>query len=356
MSMIAIRLAFATLVVLLAVPAQAQTAPFELAVVAEGLDNPIFVTAPAGDSRLFIVEQTGKVRIMRDGTIDGTPFADFGSLTRFGGERGLLGLAFHPDYAANGRFFVNYTDKQGDTHVVGYTVSADADVADMANATELLFVDQPQSNHNGGWISFGPDGLLYVAMGDGGGAGDVRNNAQNPKTLLGKMVRLNVDGGTPEIFLSGVRNPWRNAWDGDTLYLADVGQSQWEEVNVVTPADAGGNLGWRLFEGEVCFSEITCDPAGKIMPVHVYSHDEGCSITGGYVYRGSAIPAIAGRYFFGDYCTGTIWSLVYGDGAASDVVSHANEVGPITSFGLDSAGEMYLLTQDGILRKFVPAS
>jgi glucose/arabinose dehydrogenase len=172
------------------------------------------------------------------------------------------------------------------------------------------------------------------------------------------MLRLDVDGGAPEIFLSGLRNPWRNAWDGDELYIADVGQSQWEEVNIVGLGDAGGNLGWRLLEGETCYAAATCDSAGTILPVATYSHDEGCSITGGYVYRGAAIPALAGTYLYGDYCAGTLWSLRKDGNAIAERTSYADSIGvlgPITSFGLDGAGELYLLTQDGVLRKFVPA-
>jgi glucose/arabinose dehydrogenase len=341
-------------------PAAWAQAPFGLETVAEGLDHPVFVTAPAGDPRLFIVEQPGRIRIMVDGAVGDTPFLDIAELISSGGERGLLGLAFHPDYASNGRFFVNFTDPKGDTRVAEYKVSADPDAADPAIVKELLFVDQPRGNHNGGWIAFGPDGLLYVAMGDGGGAGDPRNNAQNPRTLLGKMVRLDVDGGEPEIFLSGVRNPWRNAWDGDDLYIADVGQSEWEEVNIVGIDDAGGNLGWRVLEGEACFTEMNCDTAGLTMPVHMYSHaDGGCSITGGYVYRGAAIPALDGLYFFADYCDGILWSLRRDGDGVSDIQSYADtfgSLGQVTSFGVDSAGEMYLMTQDGLLQKFVPAS
>lgn len=342
----------------LAAPALAQTVPFTLTTVAEGLDQPVFATAPAGDRRLFIVEQTGAIRILVDGAVRETPFIDLADQIKAGGEQGLLGLAFHPDYAGNGRFFVNFTDRQGDTRVVGYTVSADPDVADTGSAQELLFVDQPRANHNGGWIGFGPDGLLYVGMGDGGGAGDRQNNAQNPDSLLGKMLRLDVDGGAPEIFLSGLRNPWRNAWDGDDFYIADVGQGQFEEIDIVGLADAGGNLGWRILEGNACYEAAECSSEGTILPVHQYSHDEGCSITGGSVYRGSAIPALDGVYFFADYCAGTLWSLrKQGDGV-TDVTSYVDAfgaIGPITSFGTDSAGELYLMTQDGVLRKFAPA-
>jgi glucose/arabinose dehydrogenase len=341
-------------------PAMAQAAPFELEVIAEGLSQPLFVTAPAADPRVFVVEQTGRIRIIADGAVREAPFLNIRNLVSRGGERGLLGLAFHPDYAANGKFYVNYTDRGGDTQVVAYTVSSDPDVADPDSAQPLLTVDQPNSNHNGGWLGFGPDGLLYVGMGDGGGAGDRRGNAQNPNTLLGKIVRSDVDaGGAPEIFAMGVRNPWRNAFDGDDFYIADVGQGAWEEVNLVSIGDAGVNLGWNIMEGLDCFRAVSCDRAGLTLPVHTYATREvGCSITGGYVYRGAAIPQIEGRYFFADYCSGLLWSLPAGGGDASEVTSYADDfgaIGPITSFGLDGSGEMYMTTQDGIVRKFVPA-
>jgi glucose/arabinose dehydrogenase len=307
------------------------------------------------------VEQTGAVSIIEDGALREAPFLDLSDHISVGGERGLLGLAFHPDYARNGRFYVNYTDSQGDTRIVGYTVSAnDPNVADPDSAHELLSVDQPRSNHNGGWIAFGPDGLLYVGMGDGGGAGDPSRSGQNPDVLLGKILRLDVDaGGGPQVFAMGARNPWRGAFDGNDLYVADVGQNQWEEIHVVSLDDAGVNLGWNIMEGLDCFRPRSgCDQSGLDLPIHTYSHGVGCSITGGYVYRGHAIPPIAGRYFFGDYCSGIVWSLQYTGEGASDVVSYADTLGSlgnITSFGLDSAGEMYVMTHEGELMKFVPA-
>ena len=341
-----------------ATAAAGQDAPFALDVVAEGLDQPLFATAPAGDSRLFIVEQTGAVRILEDGVVAPEPFLDIGGLTGAGGERGLLGLAFHPEYGSNGRIFVNYTDRNGDTQIAEYRVSSDPAVAEATPARVLLAVEQPFGNHNGGWIGFGPDGLLYIGMGDGGSGGDPQDNGQNSDVPLGKILRMDVDGGGPETFALGVRNPWRNAFDGENLYVADVGQRAWEEVSVVSLDDAGANLGWNTMEGFECFEPRSgCDPAGLVLPIHAYSHDEGCSITGGYVYRGQAIPAIVGHYFFADYCSGTLWSLRYSGGEATALTSYADDfgvIGPITSFGLDSAGEMYLMTQDGQLMRFVP--
>lgn len=340
-------------------PAAAQTPAFDLELVAEGLSQPLFATAPADDSRLFVVEQTGTVRIVVDGEVLAEPFLDVSSDLVAGGERGLLGLAFHPEYGSNGRFFVNYTDRQGDTQVVEYNVSDDPDVAAADPVQTLLSVEQPFGNHNGGWIGFGPAGLLYVGMGDGGSGGDPQGNGQNPDALLGKILTIDVDaGGDPEMFATGVRNPWRNAFDGEDFYIADVGQRGWEEISVVSVSDRGANLGWNIMEGTECYEPSTgCDESGLVQPIHVYSHSDGCSITGGYVYRGSDIPQIEGTYFFADYCSGVVSSLRYADGQATEVTSYAEtfgSIGPITSFGTDAAGELYLTTQDGRLLKFVP--
>lgn len=354
-----VRLATLALAALLAVaPAAAQTAPFDLEVVAEGLSQPLFATAPAGDQRLFIVEQTGTIRILENGALAQTPFLDVSRSVSRGGEQGLLGLAFHPDYAGNGKFYVNFTDRGGDTRIVEYTVSDNPAAADPESARVLLTVEQPNRNHNGGWIAFGPDGLLYVAMGDGGGAGDRNGNAQNPSSLLGKILRLDVEaGGEPEIFVLGVRNPWRNAFDGEHLYIADVGQHAWEEVNVLRLDQAGANLGWNIMEGFECFRAESCDQSGLTLPVHAYATSEGCSITGGYVYRGTAIPEIDGLYFFADYCSGILSSFRFDREGIAEGVSYADvfgSLGNVTSFGTDSAGEMYVVTQDGVVRKFVP--
>jgi glucose/arabinose dehydrogenase len=334
--------------------------PFRLETLTEDLDQPVFVTAPAGDPRLFVVEKTGRIRIMTGGVVGATPFLDISGSVSTGGEQGLLGLAFHPGYAQNGRFFISFTNREGDTRIVAYTVSADPSIADPASAQELLAIDQPYRNHNGGWIAFGPNGLLYVGMGDGGSGGDPQGNGQNPDALLGKILTLDVDaGGPPKIFASGVRNPWRNAFDGDDFYIADVGQGEWEEINIIPAGQSGLNLGWNVAEGPDCYEAASCDLSGFVMPVHSYSHDEGCSITGGYVYRGAAIPAITGLYFFADYCAGVLHSLrKNGDGAA-DVTSYRDAfgaIGDITSFGLDSAGEMYVMTGNGALMKVVPAN
>lgn len=342
------------------VPAGAATQTPKLALqeVASGLDSPVYAIAPPGDPRLFVVEQTGRIRIIADGQLQEQPFLDVSNLiATAGNEQGLLGLAFHPDYADNGRFFVNYTDQSGDTQVVGY--EADGDFADPDSAQVLLSVDQPYQNHNGGWIGFGPDKLLYVGMGDGGAAGDPFNRAQNPDEKLGKILRLDVDSGAaPETFALGVRNPWRMAFDGNDLYVADVGQTGQEEISVITVADLGANLGWNIMEGADCYGTATCQQSGLVLPILTYGHESGrCSITGGFVYRGSAMPMLAGDYFFSDYCDGRIRSIRYADGKATgemDWTDQQGAPGSVTSFGRDGAGELYVMNTDGQLLKLVP--
>ena len=354
------RTMLAVMLALLAVPAVAQDAPFRLELVARDLSSPIYAIAPAGDPRLFVVEQSGTIRILKDGAFLTEPFLDISRDISCCGERGLLGLAFHPDYASNGRFFVNYTNVLGNTRVTEFKVSDNPDVASPQPVKDLLRVAQPYANHNGGWIDFGPDGLLYVALGDGGAGGDPHGNGQNMRSDLGKILRLDVDGGQPEIFASGVRNPWRNAFDGDLLYIADVGQGEWEEIDVLNVDEAGANLGWNIMEGEKCFEpRLDCNEEGLTLPVYVYDHSDGCSITGGFVYRGSAIPALEGRYIFADYCQARIHSLVYANGAVSEVTNWSDRgvsrLNTITSFGRDSAGEIYVTTGTSELFKIVPA-
>ena len=351
-----------------ATPGAAQPVELTTQVITENLDLPLFAVAPDGDPRLFILEQSGAIRIVADGNVLEAPFLDLSGNVSTGNEQGLLGLAFHPDYATNGRFFINYTDTAGDTQIVSYSVSSDPNVADAGSAQTLLSVDQPYSNHNGGWLGFGPDGYLYIGMGDGGSSGDPEDRAQNPNELLGKILRLDVNGaapyaippenpfatggGAPEIFVLGARNPWRISFDGNDIYVADVGQNAWEEINVITTSDAGANLGWNIVEGPECYRADTCDEAGFVAPVHSYSHAEtgGCSVTGGYVYRGAAIPEIDGHYFFADYCNSRIQSFAYADGAAGEITDWTEQIGQlgnITSFGRDSAGELYITTGEG---------
>jgi cysteine-rich repeat protein len=352
--------------------------------VAQGLTRPVFVTAPRLDpNRLFIVEQDGLVRILDDGALRATPFLDLVDEAACCGERGLLSLAFHPDYESNGRFFVNYTNNAGDTVVARYQVSADPNVADEGTATVLLTVDQEAANHNGGQLQFGPDGYLYIGIGDGGGGGDPNERAQDPTFLLGKLLRIDVnaptyvvppsnpfaDGGaTPprdEIWALGLRNPWRFSFDRGTgdLYIADVGQAMREEVDVQPAASTGGeNYGWDVFEGDRCFEPTppatSCPnpPTGFTAPVLVYDHGQGCSITGGYVYRGCAMPDLHGTYFYSDICTPFVRTFrgVSG-GIAQDQQNRTADVAPggglaiggVSSFGEDARGELYIVDYGG---------
>jgi glucose/arabinose dehydrogenase len=337
-------------------PAQPDPACCTLTEVINGLNQPLYLTH-AGDDRHFIVEQGGLIRVAdASGQVMTQPFLDVSTLIATGGnEQGLLGLAFHPSYAENGYFYINYTAiDDGQTVVARYSVSSDPNVADSNSATILFTVDQPAENHNGGNLVFGPDGLLYIGMGDGGGAGDQSGNAQNPDTLLGKMLRLdvNTDGAQPKIWAMGLRNPWRFSFDRATgdLFIGDVGQGDWEEIDYV-PAplpEPGPNFGWNILEGTHRFSSVG-DPAGLWGPVAEYSRDEGSSITGGYVYRGAALPALNGVYFFADFASGTIWSLVP-DGAGNWNRAVFLESGVnITSFGEDINGELYIVARNGIV-------
>jgi glucose/arabinose dehydrogenase len=344
--------------------------------VASGLSAPLYLTSPPGDARLFVVEQPGRIRVIENGALLPTPFLSLVGQISTGGERGLLSMAFDPRYAQTGFFYVDYTDPAGHTRVVRYRVSADRNVADPASAQQILFVEQPFSNHNGGLLLFGPDGMLYVGMGDGGSGGDPLGHGQNPGTLLGDILRLDVDGAQPyeipadnpyvgqagkrgEIWVMGVRNPWRFAFDrrnGD-LYVADVGQNAWEEISVVPTTSAGANLGWNVMEGTHCYRPATgCNQAGLLLPVHEYSHaTTACSITGGFVYRGAAMAALRGHYFYSDYCGGWLRSLRYANGQAVDQHDWAiSGVGNILGFGEDTAGELYMLSNNGRVYRIVP--
>ncbi|HET6521006.1 MAG TPA: PQQ-dependent sugar dehydrogenase [Geminicoccaceae bacterium] len=347
------------------------TAPIRLVpVVARGLSQPLFVThAGDGSGRLFVLEQPGRIRIIERGALAARPFLDITARVLLGGERGLLGLAFHPDYPTNGRYFVNYTRRpDGATVVAEFRVSpSDPDRSAPAGRV-LLTVAQPFANHNGGMLAFGPDGFLYIALGDGGGAGDPRNRAQDPDELLGKILRIDVDrgrpyavprgnpfaaagGGRPEIFALGLRNPWRFSFDREAgdLYAADVGQRTIEEVNVIR---RGGNYGWRSMEGTRCFRPPTdCDRTGLRPPIAEYAHGGGrCSVTGGYVYRGRAVPALTGTYVYGDYCSGEVFGLRMRRPA---VLLRTNL--RIASFGEDEAGELYVVDRGGGVHRIAPA-
>jgi glucose/arabinose dehydrogenase len=326
----------------------------------------VYLTAPPNDQRLFIVEQGGRIRIFKGGALLTTPFLDVSARVSAGGERGLLSMAFDPGYATNGRFYIYYTDGNGDIVVDRHTVSTNPDVANTAFQQVIAIQHRLASNHNGGLLMFGPDGMLYMGTGDGGGGGDPQNNGQNINSLLGKLLRLNVASlpytipvgnpfvgvnGADEIWAYGLRNPWRYAFDAPAgqLYIADVGQNEWEEVNV-TPATTGGlNYGWRIMEGRHCFNPNPCDMTGLTLPLLEYDHGQGCSITGGFVYRGAAIPELAGHYFYSDYCSGFLRSFRLSDGgqAADQRSWPVPSIGNVMSFGVDGVGELYMLTGSG---------
>jgi glucose/arabinose dehydrogenase len=351
--------------------------------VVSGLDAPVFVTSPRdGSGRLFVVEQTGRVRVVKNGVLLATPFIDIRDKLATGGERGLLGLAFHPRYKVNGRFYVYFTRaSDGDIAINEYHVSStNPDVATRAYGRRIITIDHPYSNHNGGRIAFGPDGYLYVGTGDGGSGGDPGNRAQSLASLLGKMLRIDINGtagtrhyrnpssnpyvgryGRNEIWSRGLRNPWGWSFDRVTgdLWIGDVGQNRYEEINRskvstgTTSRGRGLNYGWRVMEGRHCYRPASgCNKTGKVVPVVEYPHSQGCSVTGGYVYRGAAVPALAARYVFGDYCTGTIWTIPR-NAATPATKSLLMSTGMnISSFGEDQAGELYVLDHGGSLYRF----
>ena len=356
-----------------------RTGPFDpttwtltLTEVAAGLDQPVHVThAGDGSGRLFVVERGGTIRLVRDGALTPEPFLDIrdrvGSRSS---EQGLLSVAFHPRYGETGRLFVNYTDKQGDTVISELRVSGDANRADPASEKVLLQIDQPAANHNGGQLAFGPDGYLYIGMGDGGGANDQFRNGQNRESLLGKILRIDVDNGDPyaipadnpfvnqagtrpEIWAIGMRNPWRFSFDRETgdLYIGDVGQNSWEEVSFQPAASRGGeNYGWPITEGTHCFEPREgCDTAGLTLPVHDYTQQLGCTVVAGYRYRGTAVPDLADAFIYADYCSGRMWALTQGsDGSWTNHDLIEAERG-ISSFGEDESGELYLVNIGGAL-------
>jgi len=349
-----------------------------LAKVAGGLGSSIGVVN-AGDSRLFVIVQTGKIVVVNGGAVTGT-FLDISARISSGSERGLIGLAFHPQYTSNGRFFVRYTDKTGDVRISEFHVSSDPNKADPTSEKSLVTISHRlQPNHNGGTIAFGPDGYLYIGSGDGGGSGDPYGNGQKLSVLLGKMLRIDVDhtsgglnyavpadnpfvgqsGKRTEIWSYGLRNPYGFSFDKATgdLWIADVGQNLWEEVDRATATDGlgrGANYGWNVIEGRHCYSPASrCNTTGKIMPLAEYNHGSGdstgCSIIGGFVYRGAAHPELVGRYFFGDYCSGKIWDLAAA-GPSSQTVQYLYSSGlKITGWGQGADGELYVVATDGAL-------
>ncbi|HEV7662704.1 MAG TPA: PQQ-dependent sugar dehydrogenase, partial [Chloroflexota bacterium] len=331
---------------------------------AKGFRQPLdFRSANDGSDRLYVVEKQGIIRLLHGSTPVERPFLDIRSLVgASGSEQGLLGLALDPNYAATGFFFVNYTDRNGDSVVARYQVSSDADVADPASSTIVLFQKQPYANHNGGNLVFGPDSYLYIGFGDGGNGGDPHGNGQSTSTWLGKLLRLDVSalpygipadnpfvgtaGALPEIWATGLRNPWRYSFDrltGDLL-IGDVGQDQWEEVDYVAAGSAGGlNFGWNIAEGNHCYRSSSCNLSPFVPAAAEYSHGRGdCAVIGGYVYRGSMYPALNGVYLYGDECSGRMWALTRDAGGAWSTTDLGKQGVSLSSFGEDDSGEMYV--------------
>jgi glucose/arabinose dehydrogenase len=345
-----------------------QLTPF----ITSGLTAPVFLAQPLNDGRIFVVEQAGRIRVITSGVLQTTPFLDISSRVLSGGERGLFSVAFHPQYATNRFFYVYFTTQpNGDLRVERFTTTSNPEVADPAT-TKLIITTahSTQSNHNGGLVSFGLDGMLYAGFGDGGGSGDPTGNAQNQNALLGSLLRLDISGdpytipsSNPffnqagkrgEIWAKGLRNPWRYAFDAPTglLYVADVGQNAREEISVVPASQAAVNYGWNIMEGSTCYNAATCNQTGLALPVIDYVNPTGgCSVTGGYVYRGTAIPGIVGHYFYSDFCSRFLRSFRYSNGVAVDQKDWGlTAPGNVASFGRDFAGELYVLAGNSIFK------
>lgn len=362
------RLGFTLLLALIIVGcSNAQNEPDEpvFSKIASGFNRPVGIThAGDGSSRLFVIEQGGKIFIIKDDKVTQEPFLDVSDLvSRNGGERGLLGLAFHPDYKNNGRFFINYTNRDGNTVIAEYQVSSNANSADKSSAKILLSFEQPFSNHNGGHLAFSPkDNYLYIASGDGGDGGDPREYAQALNTPLGKLLRIDVDSGEPyavpdsnpwatspdafkEIWAYGLRNPWRFSFDRETgdLYIGDVGQGRYEEINFQAASSVGGeNYGWNVMEGMHCFKPSNnCKQEDLSLPIAEYDHSEGVSVTGGFVYRGINMIELFGKYLYGDFASGKIWTLERKNNNWVNELYDDTDF-QISSFGEDEAGELYL--------------
>jgi glucose/arabinose dehydrogenase len=328
--------------------------------IASGLDSPVYVTsAPGQKGVLYVVEQPGRVRMIVNGKLRAQPFIDITSMVKSGGEQGLLSVAFHPGYAKNHRFFLYFNDTSGDVRV--YEFQSNGSVGLPGSGKSLLRVNHREfDNHNGGQLQFGPDGLLYAGTGDGGSGGDPHNHSQSLGSQLGKLLRLNVNkaGARWKIVGFGLRNPWRFSWDRATrdLYIGDVGQDEWEEVDVRTPKQQRrlNNYGWRVWEGRARFQsgQRTNRSGTLVFPIVTYRHESNrCSVTGGYVYRGKAIASARGRYFYGDFCSGEIWSLRAVHGKLKSKRKERIKVGNLSSFGQDAAGELYVTSLDGNVYK-----
>jgi len=346
---------------------------------ADGLASPTFLThAGDGSGLLYVVEQEGRIRTVDpEGTLGEAPFLDIVERVVSGGEQGLLGLAFHPEYPEDGRLFVMYTAAEDGANTISEFRVTDG-VADPASDRSLLAIPDFAVNHNGGMVTFGPDGYLYAGTGDGGGGGDPQDNGQDPFALLGKILRIDVDGeaegekpyaipsdnpfadgatAASEVWASGMRNPWRFTFDRETgdLWIADVGQGQWEEVNAEPAGQGGRNYGWSIMEGPDCFEADSCDQAGLTLPVTAYEHGQGdCTVVGGYVYRGEAYPGMQGTYIYGDFCTGRMWGLdaatAISDGTAAAVDLLETEI-QLSSFGQDEDGELYAVDLRGAIHR-----
>jgi glucose/arabinose dehydrogenase len=331
------------------------TSPERLALVevASGFSSPIQVVGGSEPGVLYVLEQAGTIRALADSGVEAEPFLDIRSEVTAGGELGLLALALHPRFPEDPRFYVHYSNRDGDTRVVEYR----AEDGGAERVRELLAVGQPYENHNGGQLAFGPDGLLYLGLGDGGGAFDPEGRSQDLRTRLGKLLRLDVDRPDEdwEITANGLRNPWRFSFDRETgdLYIGDVGQDRWEEINFVPRGTEGLlNFGWDVYEGDEVLEDKELTGDGELVrPIATYAHDAGCSITGGSVYRGSDLPGLRGRYLYGDYCSGTIWSLRVEDGEATDVRRERIALPQLASFGEDEDGELYLVSQAGSVHR-----
>jgi len=388
-------LIFSAVVMCLPPSVEAGSTPLSSRRIALGVARPVLALAPPGDyERLFIVSQPGLIRVydMVNATLLSTPFLNIDSLvgggSSGGDERGLLGMAFHPDYANNGFFYVSYTNNGGTSTIARYSVSStNPNVANPSSGTTILTQGQPFGNHNGGMIAFSPiDGFLYIGFGDGGSGNDPQGNGQNPNTRLGKMLRIDVDGGTPfaippsnpfvgpgapldEIWATGLRNPWRFSFDRDTgdLYIADVGQFNVEEIDFQPASSTGGeNYGWRCMEGNSCtgLSGCTCNAVTLTDPIQQYTHSQGCSITGGYVYRGCSMPDMHGIYFYSDFCSATMWTFRYNGSSVTEFTNRTSELNPpgaaaisgVSGFGEDAYGEIYVCDLNGAeVFKIVPA-
>ena len=341
--------------------------------ISSGLAAPVFLTQPLNDGRIFVVEQAGRIRVIRDGVLQTTAFLDIRSRVLSGGERGMLSVAFHTNYATNHYFYVYFTAQtNGDIRIERFTTTSNPEVADPTTSKPIFTTPHPNLNHNGGLVSFGPDHMLYAAFGDGGGGSpDQAGNGQNFNAYLAGIIRIDVDGGDPyavpannpfvgqankrpELWAKGLRNPWRYAFDPPTglLFVADVGESAREEVDAVSATQGGINYGWSIMEGSSCFNPSTgCNQTGLQLPVLDYGHTGGaCSITGGYVYRGSAIPGIRGHYFYSDFCAGFLKSFRFENGVAVDQKDWGLTNSSVTSFGLDFAGEIYMMAGNSILK------